>query len=100
MQLCEFRMGAFHPSCIFIAVIGKQFGAAGLKDVCIELSSIGTGFVDRVLKGKHYNKGARALKIIYEPLERLKPEAFERWLRKENKEDILVDYLESTELLQ
>ena len=93
-------MGAFHLSCIFIAVIGKQFGAAGLKDVCIEVSLIGTGFVDRVLKGKQYNKGARALKIINECLEQLKPKAFKRWLRKENKEDILVDYLESTELLQ
>ena len=27
-------------------------------------------------------------------------EAFKRWLHKENKEDILVDYLESTELVQ
>ena len=103
LELCNFvnfRMGAFHLSCIFIAVIGKQFGAAGLKDVCIEVSLIGTGFVDRVLKGKQYNKGARVLKIIYESLERVKPEAFKRWLRKENKEDILVDYLESTELPQ
>ena len=103
LELCNFvnlRMGAFHASCIFIAVIGKQFGAAGLKDVCIETSLIGIGSVDRVLKGKQYNKGVRALKIIYEALQRLKLKAFKRWLRKENKEDILVDYLESTELLQ
>ena len=32
LKLCNFvnlRIGAFHASCIFIAVIGKQFGAAG-----------------------------------------------------------------------
>ena len=103
LQLRNFvnlRIGAFHASCIFIAAIGKRFRAAGLKDVCIEGSLIGIGSVDRVLKGKQYNKGVRALKIIYEALQRLKLKAFKRWLRKENKEDILVDYLESTELLQ
>ena len=72
------RMGVFHASCIFIAVIGKRFGAAGLKDVYIEASLIGIGSVDRVLKGKHYNKGVRALKIICETLQRLNLEAFER----------------------
>ena len=93
-------MGAFHASCIFTAVIGKRFGAAGLKDNCTEASLIGIGSVDRVLKGKQYNKRVRTLKIIDEALQRLKLEAFERWLRKENKEDILMNYLKSTELLQ
>ena len=32
--------------------------------------------------------------------QRLNLKTFERWLRKENKEDTLVDYLESTEVLQ
>ena len=72
LELCNFvnlRMGAFHASCIFFAVIGKRFGAAGLKDVCTEASLIGIGSVDRVLKGKQYNKGVRALKIMYEALQ-------------------------------
>ena len=30
------RMVGFDASCIFIAVIGKRFGAAGIKDLCIE----------------------------------------------------------------
>ena len=30
------RMGGFHASCIFITVIVKRFGAAGLKDLCFE----------------------------------------------------------------
>ena len=82
------------------AVIGKQFGAAGLKDVFIETSLIGIGFVGKVLKGKQYNKGVRALTIICEDLQRLKLLVFERWMHRENEDDILVDYLESTEPAQ
>ena len=93
-------MSAFQASGIFIAVICKQFGAVGLKDIYIKASLIVIGSVERVLKGKQYNKGVRALIIIYEALQRLNLKTFERWLRKVNKEDALVDYLESTEILQ
>ena len=62
-------MGVVHASCIFIAVIGKEFGATGLKDVCTEVSLIGIDSVDRVLKRNQYNKGVRALKIICEALQ-------------------------------
>ena len=86
-------MGAFHASCIFITVIGKQFGAVGLNDACIEESLIGIGSVDKVLKGKQYNKGVHALKIVFEAHQ-------QKQRKKENKEDILLDCLESTELLQ
>ena len=53
----------------FLGVIGKQFRASGLKDVCIETSLIGIDSVDRVMRGKQHNKGARRLKIIYEALQ-------------------------------
>ena len=29
------RVGAFHTMCIFIAVVGKRFGDAGLRDIVI-----------------------------------------------------------------
>lgn len=35
------RMGAFHTSCVFITVIGKRFGDAGLKDLLIESELFG-----------------------------------------------------------
>ncbi len=35
------RMGAFHTSCIFLAVIGKRFGDAGLRDVILESNLLG-----------------------------------------------------------
>ena len=73
LELCNFvslQIGTFHASCIFIAVIGKQLRAAGLNDACIKASLIGIGSVDKVLKGKQYNKGVHALKIIYEALQK------------------------------
>ena len=81
------RMVPFHASWIFIAVIAKQVGAAGLKDVCIKPSLIGTGSAESVLNGKQYNKGTRVLNIIYEALQRLKLEAFERWLPSHSTDD-------------
>ena len=53
-----------------------------------------------VMKGKQYNKRVRALKIIYEAPQRMKLETFKRWLYEQNKKDILVDYLEFSDLLQ
>ena len=44
------RIGAFHVSSNFTAAIGRRFGAAGLKDVCIKASLTGIGFVDSVQK--------------------------------------------------
>ena len=38
------RMGAFHTICIFLAVIGKRFGDAGLRDWIIEADFIGKLF--------------------------------------------------------
>ena len=60
----------------------------------------GIGSTDRVIKGKQYNKGVLAFKIIYEAFHRLKLKAFKRWLYEENKKDIMLDYLEFPGLLQ
>ena len=35
------RMGAFHTACIFIAVIGKRFADAGLRDLIVEARFLG-----------------------------------------------------------
>ena len=40
------RMGGFHTSCIFLGVIGKRFGDAGLKDLIIESGLLGEGSVE------------------------------------------------------
>ena len=66
------RMGGFHASCIFTAVIGKRFGAAGLEDLCIEATLIEISSVENMIRGKQYNRGVTALKMVYEVLQRLK----------------------------
>ena len=37
------RMGSFHVPYIFVVVIGKRFGGASLKDLCIEGTLIVSG---------------------------------------------------------
>ena len=84
-KFINLRMGAFHASCIFIAVIGKRFGAAGLKDLLVESGLVGTASAESILKGKQYNRAVRYLKVVYEALQRLKVEAFEQWLSSQQK---------------
>ena len=92
------RMGGFHASCIFVAVIGKRFVAAGLKELCIEATLIRISSVESMIRGKQYNRRVRALKMVCEALQRLKIEAFERWLKDEQKNDVLLKFLGSSEL--
>lgn len=92
------RMGGFHACLTFIAVIGKRFSDAGLRDIIVEAELVGSGSIDGVLRGKQYNRAMRAIKIVYEALQRLKFEAFEAWIQSENKLDILDGFIESNEL--
>lgn len=57
------RMGSFHIACVFLAVIGKRFGESGLRDLLIESRIIGSGSVNGVLQGKHYNRALRTHKV-------------------------------------
>ena len=66
------RLGAFHISCCFLAVIGKRFGDAGLSDLLIESEVIGSGSISAVIEGRQYNRGVRAHKIVMEALWRLR----------------------------
>jgi len=68
-----------------------------LKDIIIEAELVGSGTVEGVLRGKKYNRGIRALKIVYETLQRLKFDAFENWVKSKNMWNVLSDALESRE---
>ena len=59
-------MGAFHSVCTFIAVIGKRFGDAGLRDIAIESGVISEGSVKNVLDPRTYNRAIRFHKLVYE----------------------------------
>ena len=65
------RLGEFHTACMFMAVIGKRFGDAGLNDILIEASLVGSGSVNGVINGKHYNRALRCHKVVLEALERI-----------------------------
>ena len=51
-KFINLRMGGFHACGIFIAVIGKRFASAGLRDVIIESDLLGSSSVDSTLKGQ------------------------------------------------
>ena len=63
------RFSVLHTICNLLAVIGKRFGDAGLRDVAIYFGIIAEGSVGSVVDGKQYNRGVRLHKIIYKALE-------------------------------
>ena len=65
------RMGAFHIGMPFIAVIGRRYVCAGLRDVLVEADVLAAGSVDQVLNGRHYNRAIRCLKSMFGVMWRL-----------------------------
>ena len=56
------RMGTFHTTMTLLAIIGKWFQDAGLRDTCIESGIIAEGSVSDVLGGIMYNRAVRVHK--------------------------------------
>ena len=67
-EFINLRMGGFHACWIFLAVIGKRFGSAGLHDLIVETSLSGPESVNETLNGKEYNYGIRICKVIFKAL--------------------------------
>ena len=55
-----------------MAVIGKIYGDAGLRDLLIESSISTEGRIEQVLRGKHCSNAMFAHLCVYESLYRLK----------------------------
>ena len=49
-------MDRFHACCIYLAVLGKRSGSAGLREIIVEADLAGPGNGEAVLRGKHYNQ--------------------------------------------
>ncbi|KAK3740844.1 hypothetical protein QZH41_000596 [Actinostola sp. cb2023] len=77
------RMGGFHIALNFLAVIGKMFQDSGIEDLLIESGIYGSNSASALLKGKSYNRGVRAHKLLMEALLRLEWEAFGEWMTQE-----------------
>ena len=59
------RMSGFHACNVFLAMIRKRFGSAGLRDLIVETRLAGPDQVKGILKGKHYNYGIRISKVVF-----------------------------------
>ena len=78
-------MGAFHTICTFLSILGKRFGDAGLRDVCVEAEEVAEGSIGQVLEGRHYNRAVRMHKLVYEALLKIQWEGFLEWLDEDEK---------------
>ena len=67
-QSCLLMMEIFHTITMFMQILFKRFGDAGMKDTLIQSSVIPEGSIKSVLRGKCYNRGIRLYKILYEAL--------------------------------
>ena len=74
------QMGTFHTIMTLLAIIGKRFQDAGLRDTCTESGIIANGSVSGVLEGRMYSWAARVHTIIHEALLRLAWKGFITWL--------------------
>ena len=84
-DLINLRMGGFHATCVFLGVIAKCFGDAGLNDLIVETGLIGAHMTEQFLKGKHYNNTSRIHHYVAEAITRLKLDAFQDWIQSNGK---------------
>ena len=61
-------LGPFHTQCVMISAIYKRYKGSELGDVLVAAGVIAEGSVDHALKGKHYKRGLRCLRLMYEAL--------------------------------
>ena len=61
-------MGIFHTIMMFMKILFKRFGDAGMKDGLIQSSLMAEGSIQSALLGKWYNRRIRLHKIFYEAL--------------------------------
>ena len=75
-----------HTICTFLAVIGKRFQDAGLRDVCVESGVIADRSAAGVLEGRSYKLPIWFHKIMFEALNRIVRNGFQQWIE-EHHED-------------
>ena len=64
-------MSIFHLLMVYMIILNKRFGDAGLKDALVQSSIIAEGSVESALCEKSYNRGVRLYKVFYKALNRL-----------------------------
>ena len=64
-------LGTFHTQMSFLSAIYKRTNGSGLSELLVAAGLIADGSVEQALRGKHYNRALRLLKLFYEGLSRL-----------------------------
>ena len=64
-------LGGFHTQMNFSKVIGKYVKSSRISDMWVESEVFGQATAENIVKGKHWNRVARAHKISYEALWRV-----------------------------
>ena len=70
---CKYRdivtfLGPFHTQCAMMSAIYKRYKGSKLGEVLAAGGVVAEGSVDHALKGKHYKRGLRCLRLMYEAL--------------------------------
>ena len=61
-------LGPFHTQCAMMSAIYKRYKGSELGEVLVAGGVVAEGSVDHALKGKHYKRGLRCLRLMYEAL--------------------------------
>lgn len=69
-------LGTFHLLLAMLAVIGKRFGDAGIKEAATLSGIVAEGSINTVISGKCYSRAVRLYKLLYEALLRMLFEMF------------------------
>ena len=83
------RLGVFHTICTLLAIVGKRFQDAGLRNLCIESDVIADSYISGVMGGRKYNRAVRLHKLVYEALTRLAWKGFLSWLQAIHTDDVV-----------
>ena len=70
---CKYRdivpfLGPFHTQCTMMSAIYKRYKGSELGEILVAGGVVAEGSVDHALKGKHYKRGLRCLRLMYEAL--------------------------------
>ena len=86
-----FRLGGFHVTLNYLAIVGKKYRSSSLEDILVESSAYVAGTTSVLMNGRSYSRGVIAHKLCFEALFGLLWKAFLTWYIQREEESILLD---------
>ena len=78
------RMGRFHRATNYMGDIGTVMEGSGFEDCLVESDICSNAVIFKISRGKAYNGGMRAHKLLFEALSRRKWKVFIDWIEENN----------------